>query len=271
MRGIGIIFCFVILFMSVQASAADITCAISGDKTFVTINSEETEIITLPEKYSQLILGSGYRLQGNNIVIGKGVVKFTGESYIRKLDDEQLFVLPKLTDSISGVKVILPQNHILSNDLVYPKNYELSTNGQNMILEWSEISEEIIIFYRGAKDSNLIYYLTIVFSLTAAVGILFLQQKRFTEKMEETKSKQKKKIEKIKETKVIQMTKNLFGDEKKIIEFLLTRENKSCWTKELVKVLGISKVRLSRKIRTLIEKELIKKEKFGNENKISLI
>ncbi|MCK4997273.1 hypothetical protein KAS08_03130 [Candidatus Pacearchaeota archaeon] len=270
MRGIGIVFCLIIFFMSFVASATEMTCAIFEDETFVTINSENDEVIMLPEKYSQLISHDDFEVRDNEILISNGIIKFTTKDYVKKVNDEQLFVLPKITKSNSDIKVILPQNYILSNNLVYPKNYELSTNGKNMILTWKNNSEEIIIFYKGTMDSNLLYYIIIIFSLTAAIFILFIQQKRFTEKLKEMKLRQKKKIEKIKETKVIQMTKNLFGDEKKIIEFLLTTENKSCWTKELVKVLGISKVKLSRKIRALIEKELIRKEKFGNENKITL-
>jgi uncharacterized membrane protein len=63
---------------------------------------------------------------------------------------------------------------------------------------------------------------------------------------------------------------NLFGDEKNIVEFLMTRKGKRCWTKELVRELGISKVRVSRKIRSLLEKGIIERENFGKENRISL-
>lgn len=266
----AIVFVMIIVSLGFASSLSSITSTIVGDETLVEISIEGDEIIFLPEDYSQLESNQEYQINENQLISGPATIKVVTKDYVKKTDDEKLFVFPKIIESNYNIKVILPPNHILSNNLVYPKNYELSTNGENMILEWENNSEEIIIFYRGVVDSDFIYYITIVFSLTAAIAILFLQQKRFTNKLKETKLKQKKKIEKIKETKTVQMTKNLFGDEKKIIEFLLTQKNKSCWTKELLKVLGIPKVRLSRKIRTLVEKELIKKEKFGNENKITL-
>ena len=46
--------------------------------------------------------------------------------------------------------------------------------------------------------------------------------------------------------------------------------NLEAWTKEILKEIGISKVKLSRKIRSLEKKELIKKVPYGNENKIKL-
>jgi uncharacterized membrane protein len=50
----------------------------------------------------------------------------------------------------------------------------------------------------------------------------------------------------------------------------MKKKNNECWTKELVKELGIPKVRVSRKIRSLSEKGILSKEKFGNENRIIL-
>jgi len=76
------------------------------------------------------------------------------------------------------------------------------------------------------------------------------------------KKKQKKKAKK-------EISKNLYGDEKKIIDYLA--DKKECWTKEMVKDLEIPKVRLSRKLRSLQEKGLVEKEPHGNENRIKLV
>ena len=51
-------------------------------------------------------------------------------------------------------------------------------------------------------------------------------------------------------------------------EFLI--ERKSCWMKDLVRELEMSKVMATRKVRVLVEKGLVKKEEFGREAKISL-
>ncbi len=107
--------------------------------------------------------------------------------------------------------------------------------------------------------------------ILAGVGIIFyFQKKKFKKKINWVRERQDKARRKLINSKKVSVTKNLFGDEKKIVEYLLLKKGKSSWTKELVKELEISKVRLSRKLRSLSEKELIKKEPYGNENKISL-
>ena len=78
-----------------------------------------------------------------------------------------------------------------------------------------------------------------------------------------TKTKGKKRAEEV--------TKNLFEDEKRIVEYLLKKKGKESWTKEIVRDLGISKVKLSRKLRSLEKKEIIKKIPYGNENKVRVL
>ena len=62
----------------------------------------------------------------------------------------------------------------------------------------------------------------------------------------------------------------MFKDEKKIIELLLKKKDHSSWTKNLVKESGLTKVKLSRTLRKLEEKNLIEKMPYGNENLIKL-
>lgn len=164
------------------------------------------------------------------------------------------------------LKVYLPENHILSDNLIYPKNYEISSDGKSIILNWKDVNEEVIVFYTGTKNPY-IWFLVIFPVIIISVAFLLwsLQKRKFKKELERLrKEAKKKKIISKKEN----ITKNLFGDEKRIVEFLVKR--KSCWTKELVKELKIPKVRVSRKIRSLLEKGLVTKESFGRENKIRL-
>ena len=144
----SIIFCFVILFMGFVTSHTSITATIIEDKTFIEIKTEDDSVIYLPEEYYNLESNQDHVIEENIIFTNKATIKFTTNELIKEVDKEYLFVLPKLSGSYSDVKIYLPENHILSNSLVYPKNYRLSTNGKNIILEWENNSEEIIIFYK---------------------------------------------------------------------------------------------------------------------------
>jgi uncharacterized membrane protein len=73
------------------------------------------------------------------------------------------------------------------------------------------------------------------------------------------------------EIKKGELTRNLFEEEKKIVEYLVSRKNGESWTKEVARDLNIPKVRLSRKLRNLEQKGLIKRTPYGNENRIKLI
>ena len=68
-----------------------------------------------------------------------------------------------------------------------------------------------------------------------------------------------------------ELTRNLFEDEKRIVKYLLEKKSHEAWTKEIIRNLNISKVKLSRKIRSLEEKKIIKRIPYGNENIIRLL
>jgi len=261
----------VLVFLVSCVSASDVTYTIVGDKVLVDISSEDSGVIFLPEDYSMLEVGGEYELIGDELFLEEGEVSFISEDYAKKINGEWLFVSPVVVSLVSDVRLYLPQGYVLSDGLVYPKDYVVSSDGQNIILEWKDFdSEEIVVFYKGVSDSDLVYYFVIGVLILVGMGVLYLERKKFMRKIKKIQKVRKKAEVKLKKSKKSVVTKNLFGDEKEIVEYLLGRKGKSCWTKELVKELGISKVRLSRKIRSLVEKGLVEREKFGNENRISL-
>ena len=85
------------------------------------------------------------------------------------------------------------------------------------------------------------------------------------------KEKVMSKFKKVTPAEKQKMLRNLYEDEKKIINFLLEQKDYECWTKELMRGVDISKVKLSRKLRSLEQKGLIKKIPYGNENRIRLV
>jgi len=67
-----------------------------------------------------------------------------------------------------------------------------------------------------------------------------------------------------------ELTRNLFEDEKLVVETLLAADKHELWQKQLELRTKIPKVRLSRKLRSLEAKGLIEKVPYGNTNHIRL-
>jgi uncharacterized membrane protein len=175
-------------------------------------------------------------------------IKYFDKNLIEKSGKEYFFISKSEIYPNSTIKVILPEGAYSNEDyFIFPKNYVLSTNGKNIIMEWKNSGEkEILIPYKTNIEKDYWAYILII--LFVVIGIYFYLNNK--------KNKSKK------------YTQNLFREERKIMNYLI--KNKECWTKVLTKDLDIPKVRLSRKLRKLEEKGLIERIPYGNENKIKL-
>lgn len=243
---------FLLVFLSGMASASSVIGTIVDDKILIEIDLSDGASVIFPEKYSLL------EENGNHI-------SFISKDVLNK-NSEWILVLPRVVDSAYDLKIYLPRGHILVNDLVYPKDYNLSSDGTSIILNWKDFNEEeTLIFYESVEESSFWFWVIILYLILIGFWVFGVQKKKFFRELERLKSEAKNKN---KISKDVLITRNLFGEEKRIVEFL--KERKSCWTKELVRELGISKVMASRKIRSLVEKGIIEKENFRKENKISL-
>ena len=225
------LFLLLILFMPVVFSAT-MEYTIVEEKTLVEIEMDigEVEIFEFPE----------------NFEYSENKIKYLDKGLIEKSEKNYFFILKSELLPNSSVKVVLSEGTYLNeNYIIFPKNYILSTNGQNIILEWNKSGEKEILISYFKKQNNYLFLIPIIFLFLIGFYVLF-----------------KKKILKEK------YSQNLIKEEKDIMKFLLKRKN--CWTKELVKDLKISKVKLSRKLRNLEEKGLIERIPYGNENKIKI-
>lgn len=268
---VGILF-FVFFIGLVSADSATYNLLDTG-KVEVQINLDSSGEIFLPSIYSDLESSSLYQLNDKILYSeGPGIITFSTKSYSDKSSSERLFILPQFFDSEIDISVILPEGSILSNGLAFPKDYKISTNGKNIIFTWENFDdEEIILFYRDSPPGNLFQNILIWFLIFILAFAFYLQRKKHKKTLSKVKNEGKKRVAKLKEEKGRSFTKNLFGDEKKILEYLLSKTDNSSWTKEMVNDLKIPKVRLSRKLRSLSEKGLIKKESHGNENRVRLV
>ncbi len=151
--------------------------------------------------------------------------------------------------------------------LLFPQPTKITSDGQRVILFWKNFNkEQIVVSYLDYSSKN--NFFTWIFVLLIILGIILYLKERKKYFREINKIKTKKKREKNKKKK--ELTRNLLKEEKEIIEYLLNKTGKESWTKEIVKDLNIGKVKLSRKLRNLEEKDLIERIPYGNENKIKL-
>ena len=123
------------------------------------------------------------------------------------------------------------------------------------MIKWDKsdlISKTLLVIYNQEETNYNLLFILIPILLIALLFFIKLKPKQIKEKSTEK-----------------DITKNLFEEEKKIVEVLL--ENKEgIWQKQLQLKTGLTKVKLSRKIRNLEEKGVLEKIPYGNTNKIRL-
>jgi uncharacterized membrane protein len=200
-------------------------------------------------------------------------VKYITGSYIDKSGSKYFFVLKKQFDESSDIILYLPESAVL-DDLIKasPNPDAIRSDGRRIILEWKNNShEQILVAYEFLDRSNFIFYIIILLLITAFIVITEIRKRKF--KMELKKAGERifgsKKSKKKK--KEAELTKNLFEDEKRIVKYLMNKKNNESWTKDIIRDLGISKVKLSRKLRSLEQKEIVKRFPYGNENIVRLM
>jgi len=253
----------------VRADSAIYT--IQDNEVLVNASLEESSTFVLPDNYLNLEVSSSYEILAGTLFIEVPAnISFRTNDYLDKTSSENLFSLSNPIGKGLDLKVVLPKGSALSDRLTFPRGYSTSTDGKNIILEWKNLDEdEIIIFYESANSGdNTIYFILGVLLVGLVVLIQWLLFRKKVKKIQKIHIEKTSHLKK--KTKGL-VTKNLFGDERRIIEYLLKRKGNSCWTKEMVRDLNIPKVRLSRKIRILVEKGFVEKESHGNENRIKLI
>jgi len=198
-------------------------------------------------------------------------IKYITGSLIDKSGGKYFFIVKNQFNEKSDVVLSLPEGAVLiEGGVVFPKPDEISSDGRKLILKWSGYAEDqILVSYEFVEKGDFVFYAIIVGLVAFLFALYFVQKNKFKKEVKKFKAKVNEK--KTKNKKEEEITKNLFEDEKRIIKYLIGKNKKECWTKELVRDLGISKVKLSRKIRSLEQKGIIKKIPYGNENRIRLL
>lgn len=265
-----------LLFHISCITASSINYSIFDNKVLVEIKINNASNIkyNLPYDYKVLQINKKHNLK-ENILFFSDVqnlsIKYITQTPIEKSTTKFFFIINNpLLKNISKVQLQLPEGAVLSKDyIVFPKNYELKTNGRNIMLSWKNLSDsKILVSYEIINNNfDLVPYLLFIFLI---ILIIIYALKRINKiKSKKIKKSKSKKISKKEQLKKL-LTKNLLEDEKRIIEYLVDKKNNEAWTKEILKHVNISKVKLSRKLKSLSQKGLIKKIPFGNANLIRL-
>ena len=253
----GVWFFVLVLGMSAMVLAeSSVTYTIVDETVLGEIRLDPgTHVVILPIDSELIEVNSDYTIEegslGTILVTEATKIDYRSESQLEKGDTSSFFVSRNPLEAPTRVVLVLPERATFSEGgLVFPKEYVLSTNGENIIVTWESVSDELLLEYSHPSRSWLLGYTSIIVIAIVLFLVYFLYvRRRFSQKTR---------------------TANLYRDEKRIIDYLSKQKDKSCWTKDLVKNLEMSKVTLSRKLRILEEKGLVTREPYGNENRVRL-
>ena len=200
-------------------------------------------------------------------------IKYLTKSFIESSGGRYFFVMENPFVEKADVKVYLPESAILGEKiLVFPEGADIDSDGRRIILEWADYNDEqILVGYEFVEKDLLIFYIIIGILIIILFSGYLLEKRKLKNEIQKIRKISKEKNMKSMKKGEEAITRNLIEDEKRIAEYLLNKKDNESWTKEIMKDLGISKVKLSRKLRSLEQKEIIKKIPYGNENKIKLI
>lgn len=167
--------------------------------------------------------------------------------------------LGRIDATINEVVIYLPEGARLQRALtssdpsIKPTPTDAFTDGKHLIFIYTGASLEparaIIIDYETTLPGPRILFATAGALILAGLLILLAGRRPTRDKG---------------------ITRNLYREEKQLVELLLQAPDNELWQKELTKQSGLSNVKASRKIRNLEAKEVIEKIPHGNTNKIRL-
>ena len=191
---------------------------------------------------------------------GSNTVTYTTQSVLEGRQNPYFVAdLTRIESELSGVDVLLAPGAVLAQSLnheqpsINPRPTATSTDGERLIFSWTPQALEPAraIFIRYQTPSAFPLTLVLAISLALIVATILLATTRLKRRVQEK-------------------TMNLYGAEKALVKILLDAPEDGMWQNELVHKSGLSKVKVSRKLRNLEQKGVIEKIPHGNTNRIRL-
>jgi len=199
---------------------------------------------------------------------GEFRLKYLTGEIIEKADNYYLVqktLFPFDTEDFK-MKVILPESAVLDNpESAYPSP-KITSNGVNIILEWEKSglkkgdSFAVFVIFKKASKYNW-FAIGLIVAIIIAAAFTTLRSIKRT-KIGKPKDKTRKKTE--------PEELHLLESESAVMS-ALKRLGGEAWQKQLQIQTGFSKAKLSRVIRDLEARKLIRKIPLGNTNKIKSI
>jgi len=247
-----------------QPSYQEIVLDLPKDARMIEVYSDNSKIEAKEEDIIEMIRLTVPLLNTNRLKIN-----FTSLGMLEKASKNYFVVDLKIPLNIEELKMtlVLPEGAVLENtnlESVWPKYAELSSDGKSIIVEWSkqDIKEgdsiPLLVIFRENKINWIL-----IFAIMIAIGVAIIL---FSSKRKKAKKAAKKKGKKATEKKELY----LLDSEKAVISLLEKAKGKQLWQKQIQLSTGFSKAKLSRLLRNLEARGLVKRIPIGNTNKIQL-
>jgi len=210
---------------------------------------------------------SFYFIENNMMSISGKEIKV---SYIDKesieIGEKYYFVTKNrfYIDSDVRVSFILEEGFVLENQDIYPAASEIGSDGKRIIISWNKQIKEkedlpIFVIFKDIRSSEYEWILFFALVILATIIIYFGYRKIEARKLKRVRKRKKRGG----------VVEHLLESEKKVMSELKGVRG-GVWQKQLQIKTGFSKAKLSRTIRNLESRKLIKKIPIGNTNKIKL-
>lgn len=180
------------------------------------------------------------------------------------------FILTSAQSILANVKnfklvVFLPEGYVLSAEGMVPESKDILSDGRSVILIW-EITEpipaelkgdfKVVVFYERLGWYPNIYQVTAL--LFVILGVAFYAYRRKKTRIEEAE----------KEKEVYSKIDILKEDEQSILRLII--ENNGIDQREVIRLTGFSKAKVSKILAELEKRGAIRKEQHGRRNKVFL-
>lgn len=234
------------------------------EKHEIILDNAEPLILNLPEEITSLDIENSYNESDGKIVVNDKIIRFSfvnteaiekgGKYYLTRK------IIPGLYMDELNIRLVLDEGFVLNE--VFPSEDHKESDGRKIIIEWyfedvpGEESTPVFVVFESVKSSNYLLGVLVII-LIGIIGLILWKKREKIVIKKEKKPKKKRKIEEF-----------LLDDEKKVVDELI-KEN-GLWQKQIQLRTGFNKVKLSRVLKNLEKRRLIRKVNFGKTNKIYL-
>lgn len=227
--------------------------------------------IMLPEDAKILEASEDYVFEESvlNVFVDKELnLEYLTREFVDEADKHYFLTDFPLSHNVMNfsLRVILPEGATLDDpNAVFPKP-EITTDGVNIILNWEKNDIEaggsfpVFMAFRVQESNSILVPILVVIAVFILLVLLVLNFRH--------KLKRKLKVKKVNKRAPEEL--HLIESESKVIG-VLRKEGGEMWQKQIQIKTGFSKAKLSRIIRDLEVRKLIKRIPLGNTNKIKLI